>query len=126
MIIKKNSQNLGDMGDDNLFIGGESDSDIKLNRRLISDYKDEDAKLLPDVQKTKWILANNPIKAMKLYFESLNFQNMAKFYEMKNIGGLKQYRIFKKRFSVKVAEKIKKTRKIFVKQVEIREHLTRK
>lgn len=51
---------------------------------------------------------------------------MAKFYRMKNIRGLKQYHVFKKRFPIKVAEKIQKTRKIFAKQVEIREHLTRK
>lgn len=34
---------------------------------------------------------------------------------MKNIGDLKQYRAFKKRFPVKVAKKIQKTRKIFAK-----------
>lgn len=65
---QKNSQNLGDMGDENLFVEGESHSDINLNGRLISDYKDEDVKLIPNIKKTKWIPANNPIKAIELYF----------------------------------------------------------
>lgn len=45
---------------------------------------------------------------------------------MKNIRGLKQYRVFKKRFLVKAAKKIQKMRKIFAEQVGIGEHLTRK
>lgn len=65
---QRNSQNLGDTNDENLFVEGESDSDVELNGRLISDYKDKDVKLIPDIEKTKWILANNPIEAIKLYF----------------------------------------------------------
>ena len=48
---------------------------------------------------------------MKLYFESLDFQDMAKFYGMKNMGGLKQHCAFKKRFPVEAAEKIQKNEK---------------
>ena len=44
---QRNTQNLGDTGDENAFVGGESDSDVELNRRLISDHEDEDAELMP-------------------------------------------------------------------------------
>lgn len=37
----------------------------------------------------KWMLANNSLEAIKLYFESLRFQDIAQFYKIKNIGGLK-------------------------------------
>lgn len=40
-------------------------------------------------EKAKWVLANDPLEAMELYFESLGFQDMAQFYGMKNMGGLK-------------------------------------
>lgn len=63
---------------------------------------------------------------MKLPFKSINFQNMAKFFNIKNIKGLKQYCVLKKQFSVKTVEKIKNTRKIFVEQVKICEYFTKK
>lgn len=107
-------------------MGGEGNSDAESSGRLISDNEDEDAELMPDVEKAKWILADDPIEAIELHFESLGFQDMAKFYGMKNMGGLKQNRAFKKRFPFEAAEKIQKTRKIFAEQVGIGEHLTRK
>lgn len=63
---------------------------------------------------------------MKLHFKSLSFQDMAKFYRIKNMEGLKQHCTFKKQFPIKAAEKIQKTRKIFAELKEIDEHLTRK
>ena len=41
--------------------------------RLILDHEDEDDELMPDVEKAEWILADDPIKAMELHFESLGF-----------------------------------------------------
>lgn len=70
-------------------------------------------------------MADDPIEAMELHFESLGFQDTAKFYGIKNMGGLKQHCAFKKRFPIKAAEKIQKTRKIFAEQVGIGVHLTR-
>ena len=72
------------------------------------------------------MLADDPLKAIKLYFKSLGFQDMAQFYGMKNMGGLKQHRDFKSRYPVKAAEKIQKTKKIFAEQLRIGEYLTRK
>ena len=70
------------------------------------------------------MLADDLLEAMELHFESLGFQDRAQFYEIKNMGGLKQHRDFKKQYSVEVAEKIQKTREIFAEQMEIGEHLT--
>lgn len=44
--------------------------DTKSSERLISDHKDEDIELMPDVKKTKWILVDDPIEA---HFKSLDF-----------------------------------------------------
>ena len=74
----------------------ENNSDAESSGRLISDYEDEDAELMLDVEKAKWILADDPIEAMELHFERLGFQDIAKFYGMKNMGDLKQHRTFKK------------------------------
>lgn len=70
------------------------------------------------------MLADDPLEAMELHFESLEFQDMAQFYGMKNMGGLKQQPDFKKQYSIKVAEKIQKTKFFFAEQVGIGEHLT--
>lgn len=69
---------------------------------------------MPDLEKDKWVLANDPREAMELYFESLEFQNMAKFYRMKNTRGLKQHLDFRKRYLVEEDEKLQKIRKILV------------
>lgn len=37
-------------------------------KRLSSDNEDEDAKLMPDIEKAKWILANDSIEAMELHY----------------------------------------------------------
>lgn len=88
------------------FIKSEGNLIIKSSKRFILDYKNKDAKLMSNIEKTKYIFADNFIKAIELYFKNLIFQNIAKFYKMKNIKSLKQYCAFKKHFSVKVAEKI--------------------
>lgn len=72
------------------------------------------------------MLADDPLEAIELHFESLRFQDIAKFYRMINMGGLKQHRDFKKRHPVEEAEKIQKTRKCFAEQIVIGEHLTKK
>ncbi len=72
-------------------------------------------------QKVQWVLADDLLEALELYFESLWFQDMAQYYGMKNIKGLKQQRNFKKQYPVEAAEKIQKTRKIFTEQVEMGE-----
>lgn len=59
------------------------------------------------------MVANNLLEAIKLHFESLEFQDMARFYEIKNMGDLKQHCDFKKRHSVEAAKKIQKIKKIF-------------
>ncbi len=46
-------------------------------------------------EKAKCVLVDDPLEAMELRFESLRFQDMAQFYGMKNMGGLKQHRDFK-------------------------------
>ena len=73
IIIKKNPQNLGNIGNKKLFIRDKSDSDIELNKRFILDHKDKNAELISNLEKAKWILVNDLIEAMKLYFESLSF-----------------------------------------------------
>lgn len=105
---------------------GDDNSNTGSGERLISDDEDNNAQLMPDSEKAKWILVDDPLEAMELYFESLGFQDMVQFYGMKNMGGLQQHRGFKKRYPVAAAEKIQKTRKIFAEQVEIGEYLTRK
>lgn len=72
------------------------------------------------------MLIDDFLEAIELHFESLGSQDVAQFYEMKNIRGLKQYGDFKKQYPIEAAEKIQKTRMIFAKQVEIEKHLTRK
>ncbi len=62
---------------------------------------------MPDLEKAKSLLVNNPLEVMELYFERLGFQDIAQFYEIKNIGGLQQHHDFKKRYPVEAAEKIK-------------------
>ena len=44
-----------------------------------SDFNDEDndEKLMSPLKKSKWMLADDPLKAIKLYFKSLGFQDMA-------------------------------------------------
>lgn len=37
---------------------------------------------------------DDSIEVMELYFKSLSFQNMAEFYEIKNMEGLKYYHAF--------------------------------
>ena len=123
---QSSSRNSVNRSDETPFIESEGNLDAESSGRLISDHEDEDEELMLDIEKAKWILADDPIEAMELHFESLGFQNMAKFYGMKNMGGLKQHRAFKKRCLVKAAEKIQKTRKIFAEQVGIGENLTRK
>lgn len=81
---------------------------------------------MPPLEKAKWVLADDPLEAMELYFKSLGFQDMAQFYGMKNMGGLKQHRDFKSWYPIEAAEKIQKTRKILAKQLGIGEYLTRK
>ncbi len=93
---------------------------------MIFDDEDNDEELMPNSEKAKWVLANDLLEAMELHFESLGFQDMAQFYVIKNMGGLKQYRNFERRYPVEAAEKIHKTRKIFAEQLGIGEHLTRK
>lgn len=46
-------QNSVNRSDKNLFIGGESNSDAESSGRLILDNEDEDAELMPDVEKAK-------------------------------------------------------------------------
>lgn len=41
------------------------------------------------------MLANNLFERMELLIKSLGFQDMAQFYKMKNMGGLKQHRDFR-------------------------------
>lgn len=53
------------------------------------DDEDNNEQLMSQSEKAKWVLANDPLEAMELYFESLGFQDMAQFYGMKNMGGLK-------------------------------------
>lgn len=48
---QKNSQNLDNTGNKNLFVGDKSDSDIELNRRFILDHKDKDAELISNLEK---------------------------------------------------------------------------
>lgn len=38
------------------------------------------------------------MEIIELYFKNLDFQNIVKFYKMKNMENLKQYYIFKIRF----------------------------
>ncbi len=93
---------------------------------MIFDDEDNDEELMPNSETAKWVLGDDLLEAMELHFESLRFQDMAPFYGMKNMGGLKQHRDFKRRYLVEAAEKIQKTRKIFAEQLGIEEHLTRK
>ena len=62
---------------------------------MISDDEDNDEELMPDLEKAKWVLANDPLEAMELHFESLGFQDMAQFYGMKNMGAQNNTMILK-------------------------------
>ncbi|MCJ1343435.1 hypothetical protein MMC31_001628, partial [Peltigera leucophlebia] len=121
-----NPQNSGGTSDEDTSVSSNDNPKTGSAEKVISDDEDNDEELMPDSEKAKWVLADNLLEAMELHFESLGFQNMAQFYGMKNMGGLKQHRDFKKRHPVEAAEKIQKTRKIFAEQVGIGEYLTRK
>lgn len=64
-------------------------------RSLLYYFKYENRKLILDIKKTKLILTNDIIKAIKLYFKNLSFKNIFDFYKIKNMRGLKQGLIFK-------------------------------
>ena len=53
---------------------------------------------MPASEKAKWILSENPIEAMELYFENLGMKDLASFYGMKNMAELDQHRAFKERY----------------------------
>lgn len=119
-------QNSGGTSDEDTSVSNNNKSETRSAEKVISDDEDNDEELMPDSEQAKWVLADDPLEAMELHFESLGFQDMVQFYGMKNMGGLKQHRDFKKRHPVEAAEKIQKTRKIFAEQVGIGEYLTRK
>ncbi|MCJ1348057.1 hypothetical protein MMC31_006288, partial [Peltigera leucophlebia] len=113
------SQNSGGTSDEDTSVSSNDNSKTGSAEKVFSDDEDNDEELMPDSEKAKWVLVDDPLEVMELHFESLGFQDMAQFYGMKNMGGLKQHRDFKKRHPVEAAEKIQKTRKIFAEQVGI-------
>lgn len=119
-------ENSGETSDKATPLSNNDESETRSAKDSDFDDEDNDEELMPPSEKAKWVLADDPLEAMELYFESLGFQDMAQFYGMKNMGGLKQHRDFKSRYPVEAAEKIQKTRKIFAEQLGIGEYLTRK
>ncbi len=87
---------------------------------------DNNEELMSNLEKAKWVLADDFLEAIQLHFESPGFQDRAQFYGIKIKRGLKQHNDFKIRYPVEAAEKIQKTRKIFTEQLGIEKHLTRK
>ncbi len=118
--------NSDETSDEDISISNNNQSETGSAERIIFDDEDNDEELMPNSEKAKWMLADNLLEAIELHFGSLRFQDMAQFYGMKNMGGLKQHHDFKRRYPVEAAEKIQKTRKIFAEQLKIRGHLTRK
>ena len=93
---------------------------------MIFDDENNNEELMPNSEKAKCLLVDNPLEAIELYFQSLRFQDMAQSYKMKNIRGLKHHHDFKRQYPVEAPEKIQKTRKISVEKLRIREHQIRK
>ncbi len=73
---------------------------------MIFDNRDKDEELMPNSENAKWVLTDDPLEAMELQVESLGSQNMAQFYKMKNMEGLKQHRDFERLYLIEAAEKI--------------------
>ena len=73
---------------------------------MIFDNGDKDEELMPNSENAKWVLTDDPLEAMELQVESLGSQNMAQFYKMKNMEGLKQHGDFERLYLVEAAEKI--------------------
>lgn len=118
--------NSGETTDEDTLISNNNKSETGPAKDSIFDDEDNDEQLMPQSEKAKWVLADDPLEAMELYFESLGLQDMAQFYRIKNMGSLKQHRDFKRRYPIEAAGKIQKTRKIFAEQLGIGEHLTKK
>lgn len=62
-------------------------NELKMQSGVNSNCNDKDNNeqwMLP-LKKPKWVLADDLIKVIELYFKSLEFQNMAQFNRMKNI-----------------------------------------
>lgn len=82
-------QNSGGTSAEDTSVSSNDKSKIESAKKLISYDEDNNEEFMPDSEKAKWVLADNPLEVMELYFESLGFQDMAQFYRMKNMGGLK-------------------------------------
>lgn len=81
---------------------------------------------MPASEKAKWVLSEDPIEAMELYFENLGIKDMTSFYGIKNMAGLEQHRAFKKRYTLEAQDKIQRMKKIWAEELGIRERLTQK
>lgn len=80
-------ENSGKTSDEATSISNNDESETGSAKDSNFDDEDNNEQLMSQSEKAKWVLANDPLEAMKLYFESLGFQDIAQFYGMKNMGG---------------------------------------
>lgn len=104
--------------------GDLSEASNAINETFSNDENEE--KLMPTSEKTKWALSEDAIEAMELHFEILGMKDLASFSGMKNMAELDQHRAFKERYPQEAKDKIQRMRKIWAEQLGIGEHLTQK
>lgn len=79
-------ENSGKTSDEATSISNNDESETESAKDSNFDDEDNNEQLMSQSEKAKWVLANDPLEAMELYFESLGFQDMAQFYGMKIWG----------------------------------------
>lgn len=66
-------QNSNKTSDKDTFISNNNKSKTRSAEKVISNNEDNNKELILDLEKVKWMLANNSLEAIELYFESLEF-----------------------------------------------------
>ena len=67
-------KNSGETSDKAIPLSNNNESETRLAKDSDFDDENNDEELMPPLEKAKWVLADDPLEAMELYFESLGFQ----------------------------------------------------
>lgn len=66
-------ENSGEISDKATPLSNNNELETRSAKDLDFDDEDNDEELMPPLEKAKWVLVDDPLKAMELYFESLGF-----------------------------------------------------
>ena len=82
-------KNSGETSDKTTSLSNNNESKTRSAKNLDFDDEDNNEKLMVLSEKAKWVLADDLLKAIELYFKSLGFEDMVQFYGMKNLRRFK-------------------------------------